>query len=245
MIGKVSGKMASVHDNLINRGVEVETHDWGLSVPAPPAEISTLDEQVAFVPLFDGRPLSVVSAVENATRQGKLPVIVTDRHTRSDVMEILSSPIAVEDIIDGRRQFYAVEDRIRLTDGSFACIDRRGSLQWSEVDPATETDSPAIQLTVDDDIIAVVDSIASLSCPGPTPSAFPVRYKRSNKQFQVFRDERLVAQFGTVTEMRADGYRPAPLPLIPEHHLRHNPTLARNALLAIVDDGEVTYASID
>jgi hypothetical protein len=45
--------------------------------------------------------------------------------------------------------------------------------------------------------------------------------------------------------MRNNGYRPVPLPLIPEHHIRESPSLARKALLPIVDTGTVTYDTIE
>jgi hypothetical protein len=39
--------------------------------------------------------------------------------------------------------------------------------------------------------------------------------------------------------MKANAYRPVPLPLVPEHHLRENPRLARAWGLAVVDsEGE-------
>jgi hypothetical protein len=46
-----------------------------------------------------------------------------------------------------------------------------------------------------------------------------------------------------VTAMREHGYRPLPLPLVPEHHVRQSAPLARAGLLATVSQGTVEYAS--
>jgi hypothetical protein len=56
----------------------------------------------------------------------------------------------------------------------------------------------------------------------------------------VFAGPETVGQYGTVAAMRADGYRPVPLPLVPEHHVRQHASLARATVLADTD-GDVTY----
>ncbi len=196
------------------------------------------------LPLTDGRPLAVVSAVAYATRRGRAPVLVAAPQTRADAEEVLSAPVGLAGREGSRRQFYAVEDRIRLTDDTFACVAARGPLQWAEASTRSETDTPQLHLADDGEIVAVLDSVATLSCPGPTPDAFPVRYARSDRQFRVLDTDGVVATCGTIAAMRADGYRPVPLPLVPEHHIRENPSLARATLLADPDGGGTGYDPI-
>jgi hypothetical protein len=100
-----------------------------------------------------------------------------------------------------------------------------------------------LHLSVGEEVVAVFDSVDGLTCPGPVAEAFPARYRRGDDgRFCVREHDRTVGRYGSVAAMRADGYRPVPLPLVPEHHLRHNPSLARAVLLASVDDGSVTYS---
>jgi hypothetical protein len=41
--------------------------------------------------------------------------------------------------------------------------------------------------------------------------------------------------------MKANAYRPVPLPLVPEHHVRENADLARRWLLTTTRDDAVDY----
>jgi len=100
-------------------------------------------------------------------------------------------------------------------------------------------------LTDDDGLLATFESVDALTCPGPAPDAFPYRYTRENGQFRVLDHDGAVGQYGTIAAMRADGYRPVPLPLVPEHHVREHASLARAAVLASIDDETVTYERLD
>jgi len=233
-----------VERDLRNRGCTVQTDQLVSVADDPPTSLTTEAAPIAVISLTDGRPLSVVSAVDNAARRGQLPLIVTDKHTRADVRELLSAPFALAGIDDGRRQFYAIEERIRLTDDTFACVDVTGLLQWQEESTAEQTDDPNICLSAGDELVAVLSGTDELICPGPDPAVFPTRYKRTDRRFQVLNTEGDVGTYSTITSMRADGYRPAPLPLVPEHHIRANATLARNTLLAVPENGGVTYESV-
>jgi len=240
----VSRRMATVERDLRARGCTLETGGWTTIARDASTALTVDDAPLALISLSEGRPLSVVSAVANATQRGHVPVLITDPETRSAVRDILSSPFALAGEDGDTRQFYAVEDRIRLTDDTFACVDTDGGLQWAEASTTAGTDSPPVHLTAGDDVVAVLDSVDELTCPGPDPDAFPTRYTRSDSQFRVFDHEGPVATYGTVRSMRADGYRPVALPLIPEHHVREHAPLARTTLLAVPDDGGVTYGTV-
>jgi hypothetical protein len=43
--------------------------------------------------------------------------------------------------------------------------------------------------------------------------------------------------------MRASGFRPVALPLVPERHLQGDPPLARRWTVATVEDGAVRYVT--
>ncbi len=240
MTRPMSRRLAIVERDLRNRGCTIQENQWVSVACNPPNSLTTEAVSIAVIPLTNGRPLSVVSAIDNAAQRGQIALLVADQHTRTHVRDILSSPFALAGLDDGRRQFYAIEDRIRLTDGTFACVDAAGPFQWREEVAAEQTDDPNICLSVGDELVAVLCGTEELTCPGPDPAAFPTRYKRTDRQFQVLGSAGVVGTYSTITSMRADGYRPAPLPLVPEHHFRENATLARNTLLAEpVDDGVI------
>jgi hypothetical protein len=239
MIRPASRRRAAVERDLRERGYTLEEDDWLTVARDGPMEFLAVDAPLAVVPLTDGRPLSVVSAVANAAHEGRVPVLVADAQTRAAAATVLSDPFALAGYDDGRRLFHAVEDRILLTDDTFACV-QYGDLQWVEATPEAETEDPGLRLTVDDDVVAALDSVDALTCPGPDPEAFPYRYGRTDGRFRVFAGPETVGQYGTVAAMRADGYRPVPLPLVPEHHVREHAALARATVLADTD-GDVTY----
>jgi len=244
MTRPVSRRVATVERDLRDRGFTLETGDWVTVARGGSTDLAAVEAPLAVIALTDGRPLSVVSALANAAHQEQIPVLVADQHTRSAVRDILSGSFALAGHTAGRRQFYSVEDRIRLTDDTFACVDAGGDLQWAEASTTAETESPLLELTAGDEIIAVLDSVEALACPGPEPDAFPARYTRSDGQFQVFDSEGMVARYGTLSSMGADGYRPVPLPLVPEHHIREHPSLARATLFAVASDETVTYDKV-
>lgn len=245
MTHPVSRRIATVERDLRERGFDIESNDGVIIARGDSIAPGPVEAPLSVISLTDGRPLSVVSAVANAAHRGQVPVLVTDPHTRSSVREILSAPFAIANDTTGRRRFYSIEDRIRLTDDTLACVDTYGDLQWTEGTRAAETDSPSVQLTAGEEIVAVLDSVDSLACPGPQPDAFPTRYTRSQGRFRVFDGDGEIAHYGTLSSMRTDGYRPVPLPLVPEHHIRESPSLARRTLIADVDSGTVTYRTIE
>ena len=161
-------------------------------------------------------------------------------------------PEFVADERDGFRQFYPVPDRIQLADGSYAAVRatqptaRYGEsararadrvLTWRE---APGDDDPSLVLDVNRQSTVTLDSVASLTSPGPT-SVFPYRYTRRDGSFRVLHGDDEVGRFASVGAMRERGYQPVPVPLVPEHHLRWGtPTLG----LAVVDGEQVHYERI-
>lgn len=149
--------------------------------------------------------------------------------------------------VTDRRTFHSIPDRIMLTDDSYACVRADGPVTWRE-EPAgsgPRTDGAGdtrLVCEADGTVQAALDSVDALRCPGPDPGAFPYRYRRGDdKRMHVHDRDRELGTFTGVAAMKAHGYRPVPLPLVPEHHVRENVHLARAWTVATVADGSVRY----
>lgn len=235
---------AILTSDLRDRGLELNETERGSTVARGPTELVDVDAPLEVIPLPDASPLSIVSVVANAAHDGNVPVLLTDEHTRAAAESVLADPFLLSGT-DGGRRFRAVEDRIRLTNDRYACVASYGPMRWSEADDET-TDSPSLTLDVGGDPAAVLDSVDRLACPGPSPTAFRCSYARGDDgRFRVFENDRRVARYTSITAMREGGFRPVPLPLVPEHHVRVNGALARATRLAVVsgvaDDPTVEY----
>lgn len=107
-------------------------------------------------------------------------------------------------------------------------------------DPDGRTGSdraPRLVLEADGHPVAVVGSVAELSCPGPDRAAVPFYYRRGeDRLFHVFRsDGSPVGVFDGVRRMRRQGFVPVPAPLVPERELS-SPPGGRWAVVTGVDD---------
>ncbi len=232
MTHPVSRRIAAVERDLSARGFEIERQNRVTIAVDGPSNLTGLDAPLQLVHLTDGTPLTVASAIANATDEGRVPLLVADEWTLEEAQEVVTAPFLLADRRDSTRQFYPVEDRIRLSDETFACIGTSGRIEWSEA--ATGCDDPELLFAVGDETIAAFDSAGELCCPEPT--AFRYRYSRGEDgQLRVFRRNKTVGRYASFRSMRTDGFRPAPLPLVPEHHVRRNGHLARAVLLASVD----------
>lgn len=163
----------------------------------------------------------------------------------TEIEPILSDPFLLRDQLAGRRHFFSIEDRIRLPDDSYACLGTTGPVEWFE-STRQATDNPQLRLAAGGETVTVLESVDALSCPGPSTSAFQYRYARGDDgQFRVFDPSQMIGRYNSIKAMRADGFRPLSLPLVPEHHVRDHAQLARATLIARVtgDDRTVCYRS--
>ena len=238
-----SGRSDAVLADLQSRGYDLREGSHATIAEDGPTSLTGMDAPLSVIELGDARPLSVVSAIANATQNERVPVLVTDEYDHEDAANIVSDPFLLAERRDGRR-FFPIEDRIMLTDGTFACIGTRGPIEWAEETDRGAVDSPAVELLVGGERVAILDSVDELACPGPTPATFRYRYTREDDgRFAVYEGEECLGRYVGVTAMRKHGYRPLPLPLVPEHHVRQSAPLARAGLLATVSQGTVEYAS--
>ena len=243
MLPSVSRRAAAVADDLGDRGFTLDKEGWATIARGGSERLAGIDAPLAVTSLTDSRPLTAVSAIANAAHEGQVPVLVADQRTAREVKPLLSDPFLLEGQGDGRK-FVTIEDRIRLSDDGYACVGTDGRIEWFE-SPDGATDSPPLVLSVGDDRVTTLDSVDGLACPGPSVSAFPYSYARGEDgRFRVFERGQAVGQYTGVGAMRANGFRPVPLPLVPEHHVRTHGRLARATLLVTVDgDRTVSYRS--
>ena len=238
MTPSTSTRVAAVVDDLRARGHALARTEWGATVSEGSGDLADVDAPLAVTRLVDGNPLTVVSTIANAADRGFVPLLVTDDHTREAADPVLSDPFLLREESHAGRSFFAIEDRIRLSDDSYACVAADGAFRWKETG---RTDDPQLVLGVGGETVTAFDSVEALTCPGPSVSAFRYSYARGDDgRFRVLRDGAVVGRYTGVGAMRADGFRPVPLPLVPEHHVRKNGRLARQTVLATVADG-VTY----
>lgn len=242
-----------VLSDLADRGYET-TRLPGTDQPAavatggdPPNAVT--DRPFSVEPLAAATPLGLVAPLAAAGADRRATLLVADPGTAADARDILTDPFLRRPDVEGSRAFYAIPDRIRLTDDTYAAVAADGPLRWRE-EPATPGvtgdggDAPRLLLEGDDETLAALPSVDALACPGPDPDAFPYRYARAaDKRIHVSDRDGEIGSLSGITAMKSDGYRPVPLPLVPEHHVRANGHLARRWAIAVVDDGDVSYVT--
>jgi hypothetical protein len=217
------------------------------TTPVTAAPADAADAPLAVEPLATADPLTLVARLADAADAGRRVLFVADSDTAREAIETLAEPFLLRTETDAGRAFYTIPDRILLTDDSYACVRTDDDLSWREerADESAGPEAPArLLLEAGDETVAVLDSVDGLTCPGPSPDAFRHRYERGDdKRIHVFDREGPVGRYAGVSAMKANAYRPVPLPLVPEHHLRENPRLARAWSLAVVDsEGEFVAA---
>ncbi len=200
------------------------------------------DRPLAVEPV-DADPTTLVERAAHAARHDRTTLYVAAAETATAVRTVLAPPRFVRDTQDDRRMFYHVPDRIRLREGGLACVRADGPLAWREETPgALGGDAQPLVVEADGEVLAALDSVDGLTCPGPTTAAFPYRYAREDGTFRVEnRDGREVGRYPTLRALKADAYRPVPVPLVPEQHLRWGvPPMA----LAVVDGDDVSFERV-
>jgi hypothetical protein len=235
--------------DLRDRGYDVTRLD-GRASPAAvatggEAPAAVTDRPLSVEPLGRASPLRVVAALADAATDRRAVVFVSDADRASAARSILADPFLLRADRDSCRTFHDVPDRIQLPDGSFAAV-ATDDATWRE-EPATDGVTgdgrdPRLLLESDDRLLAALESVETLTCPGPETAAFPFRYYRGEEgRIHVADGEREVGTFTGITAMRDHGFHPVSLPLVPEHHLRENAHLARRWSVAAVDGTDVTY----
>jgi hypothetical protein len=219
----------------------------------PPRAVT--DRPLAIEPLAEATPLTLVARLADAAAKGQAVLFVGDADTAATAADLLADPFLLRAEDDGYRAFYTIPDRIQVQEGGYAAVRTDDDLTWREEAASggvpddegrsTADGGPRLLLETDGRAVAAFDSVAGLTCPGPTADAFPYRYQRGeDRRIHVFDGDGEVGRYGGVAAMKANAYRPVPLPLVPEHHLRENAALARHWTVASVDsDGAMDYTT--
>jgi len=205
-------------------GYDVETRGEGAVATPGTGAVGLVDRprELTVEPLGenDVTPGVVVHRLARALRDGRDCLFVVPAPGGGDalarvVASVLAAPTALAaDDPEGRR-FYSGADRVPLSDGTYACVRAPADrLQWREV--AVGADRPRLELSVADEVAAVLESVDALS--GPDRAAFRHAYARGEDgRFRVFERGEAVDTFGGVRAMRRAGYTPVAAPLVPEH----------------------------
>lgn len=232
------------------RGYETTRLDGATTPPAvatggdPPEAVT--DRPLSVEPLAGATPLNVVATLADAAGERRGTLFVAGPETAERAVEILREPFLLRaDPPDAGRAFYAIPDRIRLTDGTLAAV-ATPDATWREDDrrEGVTGDDRALLLESDGEVLAALESVESLTCPGPDPDAFPFRYVRGDdRRLHVSGRDREIGTFTSFAAMESRGFYPVDLPLVPEHHLREHADLARRWTVATVSDGDVSYTT--
>lgn len=225
-----------VYPSVLDRGVELcERAGYDVTTEPGPADapaVATPREgatglvdgprTVAVEPLSEDTvgPEAVVPRLASALAAGRDCLFVVPAPGGGDalarlVASVLQTPAALAaDEPEGRR-FYSGPDRVHLCDGSYACVRAPPErLQWREVD--TGADRPRLELSVADEVAAVLEHVDALAAPDR--ASFRYAYRRNAAgRFEVTERGEVVEAFGGVTALRRAGYTPVAMPLVPEH----------------------------
>ena len=198
--------------------------------------------RVAIEPLApdEATPTMLVSRLRNNRGNDRFSLfVVEDEAAARRIRALLHDPplVAAEDG-QGRRTFYNGPDRIALAGGGYAAVrtdSDPADLVWREdgdgderslllVDAgrtdATRARRGEVDRNAGGTVVAHLDGVDGLNCP--EPAAFPYSYVRDpdDKRFRVrtpANGGRTVGIYDGVAAMRANAYRPVPMPLVPEH----------------------------
>lgn len=215
---------------------------------AEPPAVATRGDATALAvePLTrdDATATVIASRLAHAlSRDRRAYFVVDDDETAERVRSLLADPPLLVAERDGRRTFHAGPDRIPVAGGGYACVRFEGlgepTFAWREtdtpvgpvpagpgVDAAAVDDAgrpvvPRLVCEVDGRVVAVLAGVESLR--EPPAEAFPYAYSRhpDDKRFRVRRgaDGAVVESASGFAPMRAAGYVPIPMPIVPEHVL--------------------------
>ena len=236
-----SERLEVVCEMLAARGYALDRQDRRVvATPTDGAETVGVPGPLEVVPARTA-PTHVMEAVGSAAAAGRIALFVAHPVDAPTVRDVLTDPpgLAGADDEGAERQFYSVPDRLHAGDAGLACCRAATEPTWYERPANGVTgEGSRLVLEADGDPVAAFESVADLSCPGRL--AFRYAYRRDDDgRFRVRKlgTDRTVGRFTSVGEMKANAYRPVPVPLVPERVVETY--LPEAWALATVDGGRL------
>mgnify|MGYP005851031815 FL=1 len=228
-----------VREALTERGYDISDRD-GCAVAEPTAGADRIGVPgPLYVVDASADPTALLETIGTAVDGGRTALLVAHPSEAAVIRDVLTDPPGLVDRTGTRRTFYNVPDRLRAGGEGLACCRAAAEPVWREESAEGVTGSGTrFVLDTDGDPVTAFEDVESLSCP--SASAFEYAYRRDDDgRFRVRKLEtgRTVGRFPSVREMKANAYRPVPVPLVPERVVEGY--LPEAWALATVEDGRL------
>ena len=230
----------TVEETLAGRGYEVsETGGNTVAEPTPETDRIGVPGPLSVVRATTD-PTALLESIGAAANAGRTALLVAHPDDVAGLRRVLTDPPGLADRTDSHRTFYNISDRLPAGDEGFACCRADDAPIWRETRGEGVTgEGQRFVLFADGRPITAFESFDAMSCP--SADAFEYAYRRDDDgRFVVRRlaSDRIVGRFPSVRELKANAYRPIPVPLVPEAVV--DGYLPEAWAIATVDDGRVT-----
>ncbi|WP_299235823.1 hypothetical protein [Natronomonas sp.] len=234
-----SRRRRAVRGSLVERGYDVSERD-GRLLADPTAGADPIGVPGALLVVEAGPdPTALLEAVGSAAAADRTALVVSGAETAGAIRRTLTDPPGLAARTERTRTFYNAPDRLPAGQKGLACCRADATPVWREEPMEGVTgEGTRYVLYADGDPVTAFESVAALSCP--SAAAFEYAYRRGDDgRFRVekLRSGRTVGRFVSVRELKANAYRPVPVPLVPEDVVEGY--LPEAWALAVVEDDRV------
>jgi hypothetical protein len=232
-------RLETVCATLAARGYATERRD-GHAVARPSEDTDRVGiPGVLHVVPARTQPAAVLGAVGAAAGADRTALFAAHPAEAEAIRSILTDPPGLLEAGEAGRTFYSGPDRLRAGDAGLACCRGAEPPVWREksADGVTGEGTRYVLDSAGEATTAFRD-FAALACPGR--AAFDYAYRRDEDgRFVVQNLEtgRTAGRFASITAMKAQTYRPVPVPLVPERLVEGH--LPASWAVATVENGRV------
>lgn len=232
-------RLEIVEETLAGREYDVcEENDRVVADPTPETDPVGVPGPLSVV-RATADPTALLESIGSAVSAGRIALLVAHPDDATAVRRVLTDPPGLVDRTETQRTFYSVPDRLPAGNEGFACCRADDAPVWRETTTEGVTGGRRrFVLSADGRPVTAFGSFDELSCP--PADAFEYAYRRDDDgRFVVRRlgTDRIVGRFPSVRELKANAYRPIPVPLVPEVVVDGH--LPEAWALAVVGDGRV------
>lgn len=208
----------TVRETLDDRGYDIEERAGNvLARPTPRSDPIGVPGGLRVVPASTD-PTALLEAIGSASDAEETVLFAAHPNDVDPIRDVLTDPPGLIARSDRSRTFYSVPDRLPAGDEGLACCRADTDPIWHEERACGVTgDEMRFVLRADERTVTVFETFEALACPAT--NAFDYVYRRdSDGRFRVRKLEtgRTVGRFSSIRELRANAYRPVPVPLVPE-----------------------------